>query len=89
MLKFRHITILFSIALLGFIIIYFLKINYNYKQGYIKGKIDMVLEITNEIGLSVNKNTINNKDYKLFMNIKDLSLYIYEINGTKTIVIYN
>ena len=86
MLTFKYIITIFIIAVSALLIAYYLKLNYNYKQGYNKGRIDMALEVTNKINLNVNNNAFNNKEYKHFMSLKDIDLYIYEKNGCRTIV---
>ncbi len=85
-MKLILMSIIFVVT--GILIGYYLKLNYNYERGYVKGKIDFAIDITNEIGLKVNSKTIeNNNKYKYYKDIKDIRLYIYEVNGIKTIVI--
>lgn len=86
MLTFKYIITIFIIAVSALLIAYYLKLNYNYKQGYNKGRIDMAVAITNKINLTVNDKTFNPKEYKHFMTIKDINLWIYEKNGCRTIV---
>jgi len=55
-----------------------------YSEGYTKGAVDLVLDITNETGIRINEKTPKEKYYH-FKEIKDITLYIYEKNGVKTI----
>ena len=58
-----------------------------YRSGYTKGTIDLALDITNETGIKINTKTPKERYYH-FKEIKDITLYIYEKNGIKTIGIW-
>lgn len=59
-----------------------------HRGGYTKGQVDLALDLTREINEVVNKKTFNDH-YKHFRDIDDISLYIYEKNGLKTIATWN
>ena len=56
-------------------------------NGYSKGQVDLALEVTKEIGETVN-NEKELEDYKHFKDIHDITLYIFEKNGVKTVAIW-
>ena len=86
----KYILIILFLIILSFVLY---KIGYRnghkagYKNGYGRGKVDLALDITNELNETVNSNTIN-QNYSHFQDIKDITLYTYTKGGTKTISIW-
>ena len=60
----------------------------DYKRGYTRGKVVLILDVSKEIDLKVNDKT-KTKNHSYFMSIKDIDLYIYNTKALKTIAIYN
>ena len=58
-----------------------------YKQGYSRGMVDLSLDITQELNITVSNKTLNS-NFTYFKDIQDITLYIYKKHGLKTIAIW-
>lgn len=93
MLQFKTLSALFvlfiTIASFGF---YKFGSHISYKKGYdegrLRGQVELILELENELNYSLNGKTFKVESHRHFKDISDISVYIYETNGVKSIAVW-
>lgn len=61
---------------------------HGYESGFVRGKLDLALDITNEIGLKISSGKFDKNSYKLLFGYMDSSFYICQGKVIKTIASY-